>query len=107
MDNWAVLEVYLSNPHGALVSPALVHSVNFQHPADNDDIANVYESLLKGSRNHLRSFTKTLQQQTGEIYTPQYLGTDAYDAIIGTGIEAGGQGNGGNGNRNRRGNHHG
>jgi hypothetical protein len=64
---------------------------------DRADITLVYESLLKGSRNHLRSFTKTLAQQTGETYVPQYLSQDSYDAIVLTGIESG---NGINGNRN-------
>jgi hypothetical protein len=73
---------------------------------DKDDIIMVYENLLKGSRNHLRSFTRILQQQTGEIYAPQYLSQDAYDAIISAGIETGGpgsrgggQGQGGNGRK--------
>jgi hypothetical protein len=64
---------------------------------DMADIISVYESLLKGSRNHLRSFTKTLAQQSGETYVPQYLSQDSYDTIILTGIESG---SGSNGNRN-------
>jgi len=64
---------------------------------DNDDIIMVYENLLKGSRNHLRVFTRTLLQQAGETYVPQYLSPDAYDVIIGTGVEAGGSGGRGNG----------
>lgn len=68
---------------------------------DKEDIVVVYENLTKGSRNHLRSFTKLLQQQTGEIYTPQYLSPDAYEAIINSSMESGGRGNG---NRNGKGN---
>ena len=56
---------------------------------DNKDIRVVYENLTKGSRNHLRSFVKTLQQQTGETYTPQYLSLEAYEAIINSNIERG------------------
>ena len=56
---------------------------------DMADIIVVYESLLKGSRNHLRSFTKTLAQQTGETYVPQYLSQDAYDVIVSTGVQSG------------------
>jgi hypothetical protein len=81
---------------------------------DMADIVAVYESLLKGSRNHLRSFTKTLAQQTGEIYVPQYLSQDAYESIVQSGIESGGRTNGSrngngnssntnNGNRSKRG----
>lgn len=56
------------------------------------DITQVYTNLLKGSRNHLRSFVSTLQNQTGETYQPQYLSQDAYQAIMGTSIERGGPG---------------
>ena len=64
---------------------------------DNASISMVYENLMKGSRNHLRSFTSTLNKQTGETYQPQYLSTDAYQSILGSGIESSG-----NGNQNRR-----
>jgi len=33
---------------------------------ERSDISMVYESLLKGSRNHLRSFTSTFERRTGE-----------------------------------------
>ncbi len=56
---------------------------------DKADIILVYENLLKGSRNHLRSFVSTLQTQAGETYQPQYLTLDAYQAIINSAIETG------------------
>ena len=56
---------------------------------DKPDIQLVYENLMKGSRNHLRAFTGTLQRQTGETYQPQYLGQDAYEEIINTPLERG------------------
>ena len=59
---------------------------------NKEDILLVYANLTKGSRNHLRSFVRTLQQQTGETYAPEYMSQDAYDAIIGGDIE---RGNGG------------
>ena len=49
---------------------------------DNADIIMVYENLLKGSSNHLRAFVSAMTRQTGEIYHPQYMSQDAYDAII-------------------------
>lgn len=52
----------------------------------NEDIALVYENLLKGSRNHLRAFVSNLEKQ-GVIYQPQYLSPDVYDAIINVGLE--------------------
>ncbi|MCW9013877.1 MAG: DUF2202 domain-containing protein [Gammaproteobacteria bacterium] len=55
---------------------------------DNQDIKLVYESLLKGSRNHLRAYVRQLANQ-GLDYTPQYLSQQAYDAIINTPTETG------------------
>jgi len=59
---------------------------------DKADIQLVYQNLMKGSRNHLRSFTSTLEKQTGEIYQPQYLDPAAYEEIISTPRETGGGG---------------
>ena len=53
---------------------------------DNQDIQLVYDNLLKGSRNHLRSFYKTLQQQGGS-YTAQYLTQAEFDAIVNASME--------------------
>lgn len=59
----------------------------YQAQTDNARISMVYENLMKGSRNHLRSFTSTLNQQTGETYQPQYLSTDAYQSILAVGLK--------------------
>ncbi len=67
---------------------------------DNVDIQTVYENLMRGSRNHLRAFTSTLQSVTGETYEPQYLSADAYSAIVNSEMERGhgySAGNGGHG----------
>ncbi len=73
---------------------------------DNLDIQQVYNNLLRGSENHLRAFVKTLETQTGEIYQPQYLSPDEYQAITrqsstggGRGGRSQGVGNGGRGGR--------
>ena len=58
---------------------------------DKMDIKLVYENLMKGSRNHLRSFVSALKNQTGETYHPQYLSQEAYDSIINTPIERAGR----------------
>jgi len=42
------------------------------------DITQVYENLLAGSKNHLRSFVATLEKQTDETFQPQYLSLEAY-----------------------------
>ncbi len=49
---------------------------------DNEDIRTIYNNLMMGSENHLRAFTRTLAQETGETYQPQYMDKDAYDAIV-------------------------
>lgn len=55
---------------------------------DNQDIRLVYEDLLKGSRNHLRAYYKTLIKQGGS-YTPQYLSQAEFDAIVNSAMEQG------------------
>jgi hypothetical protein len=49
---------------------------------DKADIIRVYQNLLKGSNNHLRAFVSTLARQTGEVYAPQYMSTEAYSEIV-------------------------
>lgn len=61
---------------------------------DKADVQWVYQSLTKGSHNHLRSFASTLKRQTGEIYQPQYLDPAAYEEIVGTTRETDGNGQG-------------
>lgn len=66
---------------------------------DNPDIQQVFTNLRKGSENHLRAFTSQLLNQAGEVYQPQYLSPEAYQAIIGSGTQpGGGYGNGGSAN---------
>lgn len=45
------------------------------------DVRTVYANLQKGSRNHLRAFTKNIISRGG-TYAPQYITQEAYDAII-------------------------
>jgi len=56
------------------------------------DLKSVYTSLLNGSYNHLRAFTRTLTTQTGAVYQPQYLDAATYQSIVGgsTGRRGGG-----------------
>ena len=55
---------------------------------DNEDIIFAFENLMKGSRNHLRSFVQNLSK-LGIDYTPQYLTQEAYDEIINADMEQG------------------
>ena len=55
-----------------------------------EDIKLVYENLLKGSRNHLRSFVSVIQRR-GINYEPQYITRGKFDEIISTPVERGGR----------------
>ena len=52
------------------------------------DVSLVYSNLEKGSRNHLRAFTKQLTN-SGALYTPTHITQTAYDAILAGAIERG------------------
>ncbi|MBM7409938.1 DUF2202 domain-containing protein [Methanococcus maripaludis] len=56
--------------------------------SDNQDITAVYNNLEKGSRNHLRSFTRVIEQNDG-IYEPQYISESEYNEIISSEMETG------------------
>lgn len=56
---------------------------------DNDDVRIVYQNLMKGSRNHLRSFYRQIER-SGIKYTPGYLSADLFNRIITSPRERGG-----------------
>ena len=59
---------------GALVEEVdIIDLETYIAQTDNEDVLLVYQNLLKGSYNHLRAFTSTLEKQTGEIYQLQLL----------------------------------
>ena len=55
---------------------------------DNQDIQLVYQNLMRGSRNHMRSFVSQLESRGG-TYTPQYISAAEYNSIISTPRETG------------------
>lgn len=61
---------------------------NAQLVNDNEDIRLVYESLMKGSRNHLRSFYKNLLN-AGITYQAVYITQPELEAIINSSMETG------------------
>lgn len=71
----------------------------------NEDLLLVYDNLMRGSRNHLRSFVRTMSRQ-GWIYGPQRLSEEDYNSIInsenerGAGQETGNPGGNGQGQGN-------
>ena len=56
--------------------------------ADNQDIYMVYQNLLKGSRNHLRTFDGQIGRAGGS-YEPEFLGTYEYAQIAAGSRETG------------------
>ncbi|MBN1571609.1 MAG: DUF2202 domain-containing protein [Deltaproteobacteria bacterium] len=48
---------------------------------DNDDVRILYQNLMKGSRNHLRSFNRQVER-AGVKYTPAYLNADLFNRIV-------------------------
>ena len=74
---------------GALIEE--VDMADLQHAIDratHDDIITVYENLLKGSRNHLRSYVDVIES-SGVVYEAQYLDQDEVDAIVNSPMERG------------------
>ncbi|MEY3018619.1 MAG: hypothetical protein RL336_1754, partial [Pseudomonadota bacterium] len=55
---------------------------------DNADIDLVYDNLMKGSRNHLRSFYRQIQNQNAD-YEPIYISQEEFDAIVTSDMERG------------------
>ncbi len=55
---------------------------------DTADIDLVYANLEKGSRNHLRAFTRNLSNR-GVVYEPGVLGIEDFEAIVGGETERG------------------
>jgi hypothetical protein len=54
---------------------------------DNADVLFIANNLAKGSRNHLRAFSKVLDRQGYEAYTARYLTQERVDEIIAAGRE--------------------
>jgi len=56
--------------------------------ADNEDIRIVYQNLMKGSRNHLRSFAAQIARE-GSTYKATYLTQEVVDEIVSSPREQG------------------
>jgi hypothetical protein len=53
---------------------------------ENPDLQTVFENLMRGSRNHLRSFFKLITK-AGGTYEPQYLSPAEFDEIVSSPME--------------------
>lgn len=49
--------------------------------AENNHIRQMYENLLGGSRNHLRTYINQIEEQ-GEVYEALFLSQDEIDAVM-------------------------
>ncbi len=56
---------------------------------DRDDIMQVYEHLMRGSRNHMRAFNRQVVRSTGSAYVPAFISPDEFTSIITSGVERG------------------
>ena len=56
--------------------------------ADNVDVRTVYQNLMKGSRNHLRSFTGVLEAND-VVYDPQFISIADFEEIVNSSHEQG------------------
>ena len=107
----SLVEKGLRSENDALIVGATIEDLdikdlqNLTNKTDNADIKLVYENLTRGSRNHLRAFTRQLDAR-GLTYEPSYISTTEYENIISSNQEnggaqmGGGKGNRGWGNRN-------
>lgn len=48
----------------------------------NSAVIEVYQNLLRGSINHLNSFVRNYERQTGETYQPQFLSQEEYQEFL-------------------------
>ena len=83
---------------GGLIEEVDIEDLDTAIAATNHaDLAQVYESLMCGSRNHLRSFAAAIEAQ-GMVYEAQYLDQAEVDAIIDSPMERNGACGAGGGN---------
>ena len=74
---------------GALIEDLDINDLNLQlQITDNADVILVYNSLLEGSKNHLRAFISQLTA-LGFEYVPEYISQELFDAIINSPAETG------------------
>jgi len=74
---------------GAMIEDLDIKDLNERiAQTDNPDVKQVYGNLLKGSRNHLRSFVAQLST-LGVSYVPRYITQTEFDAIVNSPKETG------------------
>ncbi len=84
----------LASYQAALEVGALIEDLDIEDlqkllsESGNDDVKVVYQNLLKGSHNHLRSFVRQLEGYDRD-YSPVYISLQDYEGIISGRNEAG------------------
>lgn len=74
---------------GALIEDLDIFDIQrLSQETDSEDILLVYANLDRGSRNHMRAFTRQIERQ-GETYIPQYISQSEYLEIISSERESG------------------
>ncbi|EGV19129.1 DUF2202 domain-containing protein [Thiocapsa marina] len=75
---------------GALIEEVDIEDLQLAiEQTDNADLQNAYENLMRGSRNHLRSFVAEIER-AGVVYEAQHLDPAIVDAILDSPVERGG-----------------
>ena len=90
---------------GATIEDVDIYDLEeYMEQTSNEAILTVFGNLDCGSKNHMRAFTRQLNNNDTE-YTPQFISQEEYDEIISGASGSCGNGNGGgNGNGNGNGN---
>ena len=77
---------------GAIEEIDILDLQDYMSETEDSALLEVYQNLLKGSINHLKSFVRTYERQTGESYQPQFMSQEAYDELMSSNVD---RGNGG------------
>jgi len=67
---------------GAIEEIDILDLQKYLEQTSNGAVIEVYENLLSGSINHLNSFVRNYERQTGETYQPQFLTQEEYQELI-------------------------
>jgi hypothetical protein len=70
---------------GAIEEIDILDLQKYLNETSNSAVIEVYENLLRGSINHLNSFVRNYERQTGETYQPQFLTQEEYLELISLG----------------------
>lgn len=81
---------------GGLIEETDIHDITVAvSHSQHQDITKVYETLMCGSRNHLRGFAQTLETYTGEPYVAQVLSQEEVNQVLASPMEKCGSQKGG------------